>query len=149
MMLEFMMTGDWARVDSSHYTVGNSLRVDQQYFTTYYQQVWNQWDTTRTTTTTPIDDVWTAFGDTTNPDVLVNMESTWNGIKMQMWQAVSAIECLVQIPFGNETYHGRKADLYFVHLSQNRVMSPSTWTANGFADTTTNTNYDEPDPLVR
>ncbi|KAM0465725.1 hypothetical protein ACHAPV_001782 [Trichoderma viride] len=87
--LEWMMFGTATILDSrvvrSRYTpVPESLLTSGP--GGYFQRPWNQWVPGSSSTSTPMDDVWTAFGDTTNPHVLVNCESVFNGVKMQIWQ---------------------------------------------------------------
>lgn len=63
---------------------------------------WNTWDPTNPSTTTPGDDIWTAFGDTTNPGVLANCETVFNGVKMQIWQGNN--------PMADTTWNGNDYD---------------------------------------
>ncbi|KAL7937884.1 glycoside hydrolase family 18 protein [Trichoderma chlorosporum] len=85
-MLEWMMNGTFVQPD------GNVIKssytpVPEKYLVPggFFQRPWNQWSS-NPSATTPMDDIWTAFGDTTNPGVLVNCESVFNGVKMQIWR---------------------------------------------------------------
>jgi hypothetical protein len=88
LLLQFMMFGTFTLPDGSTYSVDPSLLVPEAYLDalSLFQTPWNQWDPSSTSTSTPIDDIWSAFGDTNNAGHLVNCESVFNGVKMQIWQ---------------------------------------------------------------
>ncbi|KAI0132937.1 glycoside hydrolase family 18 protein [Xylariales sp. AK1849] len=90
LMLQFMMFGTFTLPDGTVFTTDVDT-VDESFFNlaSFLQTPWNQWAPGETSTSTPLDDLWTAFGDTTNPDVLVNCERIFNGVKMQIWQGNS------------------------------------------------------------
>lgn len=75
-------TAPWAITRTSFPLIPETLLSAGSFF----QRPWNQWDPDNPSTTTPIDDIWTAFGDNSNPWVLANYESVANGVKMLMWQ---------------------------------------------------------------
>ncbi|KAF7884611.1 uncharacterized protein EAF02_004947 [Botrytis sinoallii] len=86
MLLEWMMGGEFKVFDENPMTtdfppVEEALLGPEGPF----QQAWDSWSST-ISETTPMDDIWRAFGDDTNPSVLVNAESVFNGIKLQVWQ---------------------------------------------------------------
>ncbi|THV55841.1 hypothetical protein BGAL_0003g00830 [Botrytis galanthina] len=86
MLLEWMMGGQFQDIDGNPMTTDFST-VDEALLGPEgpFQQAWDSWSST-ISETTPIDDIWRAFGDDTNPSVLVNAESVFNGIKLQVWQ---------------------------------------------------------------
>ncbi|KAL7921208.1 glycoside hydrolase family 18 protein [Trichoderma austrokoningii] len=104
LMLEWMMLGSFTlpngSVVRSRYTPIPEALLDTRGL---FQTAWNRWPSSRiASTSTPMDDIWTAFGDTTNPGVLVNCEARFNSVKMQIWQGHS--------PMSNDTWKTKNFD---------------------------------------
>ncbi|KAJ8060927.1 hypothetical protein OCU04_010007 [Sclerotinia nivalis] len=91
MILEWMMGDPFTDINSSN--LRTSLTpVDEALLNPRrsFQRPWEHWSGT-ISGSSPIDDIWRAFGDDTNPSVLVNAEKVFNGIKLQIWQGNNAM----------------------------------------------------------
>lgn len=104
LMLDWMMFGTFTLPDGSVVRSRYTPIPEALLGTTgLFQTAWDQWPSSRmTSTSTPMDDIWTAFGDKTNPGVLVNCEERFNGVKMQIWQGKS--------PMSNDTWKANNFD---------------------------------------
>lgn len=104
LMLEWMMFGTFTRPDGSVLT-SRYMPIPEALLDAagLFQTAWDQWPSSRmTSTSTPMDDIWTAFGDGQNPGVLVNCEKRFNGVKMQIWQGKN--------PMSNDTWKANNFD---------------------------------------
>lgn len=103
--LEWMMSGT-ATIHDSRVVTSRYAPVPESLLLSgvggYFQTPWNQWAPGSSSTSTPMDDIWTAFGDTRNPHVLVNCESVFNNVKMQIWQGKN--------PMSNDTWDSKDFD---------------------------------------
>uniref|UniRef100_A0A0P0BUL1 chitinase n=1 Tax=Hypocrella siamensis TaxID=696354 RepID=A0A0P0BUL1_9HYPO len=86
-LLEFSLSGFSTRADGSVH-IASAKPVDATFVDTngYLQTPWNRWAANNPSTTTPLDDMWAAFGDINNPGRLVNAEAAFNGLKMRVWR---------------------------------------------------------------
>lgn len=98
-LLNFFLAAKAVRADGSTYSQPGFSRVDSDLFYegpdgdngNYLQRPYRDWDANgpRTSdygTDTPLDRLWRAFGDTTNPGHNLNAEKNLNGVKARIWK---------------------------------------------------------------